>query len=222
VGRASFDRLFHRRQPGTEVDAALTVAVLSADLRIQRRVDELRRLRRDDRRCQCLQNELGGPDVPAAVPAYVEDQPAARQPFDEPDELGDERVGIVHVEREDPQVSVIDLIDGHRESAEHRRQARLDLAPARAGLVGAGVEFAGRDLLREQELAGSVRLVLVEIQADGGARLVDASVLLQCRWEIRRHQPRLAELTRRAVLREPDDHPVLVRISVDAQRADRQ
>src|SRR5690606_35396956 len=109
-----------------------------------------------------------------------------------------------------------------RMCAEHRRQACLYLASARTGLAGTGVDLAGRDLLGEQELAGTVGLVLVEVQADGCARLVDASVLVQCWWEIWSHQPRLAELTHRAVLREPDDHPVLVRIPVDAQRANRQ
>jgi hypothetical protein len=46
---------------------------------------------------------LAGVDVPAAVAADVEDEPLLREQPEQPDELADERVGVIDAEREDPE-----------------------------------------------------------------------------------------------------------------------
>lgn len=100
--RAGLDRLLNRRKPCAEIDAALTVIVLSAEFGVQGRIDELGGLGSDSGRRQGLQREFGSHDVVAAVPTNIDDEAGVRQRFDQPHELRDKGIRIVHVEGIDP------------------------------------------------------------------------------------------------------------------------
>ena len=95
--------------------------MLTAQVAVQRGGRELGRLRRDRHRGEGLQGQFGGEDVPTAVAPDIDDQPCRRQQGTQPGNLGDEAAGIVDIEREDPQVTVLDAVDHDPARAEHAR-----------------------------------------------------------------------------------------------------
>ena len=197
----------------------------AAQVSVQRGAAELRGLRGDRSRGEGLQGELGGPDVTAAVAPHVYDQAGWRQMLNQSDELGNECFGRVHVEGEDPQMAVAGGTDRHLAGAENPRHARLQLRVHAGGGHSLAQQVGSRDRGGKQQLAGALRLVQVEVQAERQpkrTRVRCQVAVLHRRRKVRCDQPGLPELTRHAVLLVADYHPVLVRVTVDPQRADGQ
>ena len=105
--------------------------MVTANLQIQRGVDELGPLRLDVTRRQHLQQLLGGIDQTSAIPPHIDDQAGVGQVLGQPYELVHELIRIPDVEGENSNITVFRTASGDLFSLEDSGHEGSHPPPAR-------------------------------------------------------------------------------------------